>query len=272
MTTDVLFDLHGTSPADLLPYMTTELSELREARRRADVIRAGLGTYIRVHLAIGEAWARRDWHTLGYESWDAYLTAEFGEELGKLRLPSGERLVAVADYREQGMSIRAIAKAVHADAKTVMKDLSETPTPEAVTGRDNKTYTKPARPAKKKPAAAAPPDSPAVPAASERQAATDPPLQERPGPDRPADRDPEKPPAEAVLPAVATTGQPGPEPYVAWRDSFAADLARTRAITLYRTPAEVARCADTELVDQLRHIVAELTEYLSDVEAVLAAD
>jgi len=150
VSADVVFDLHGTSPADLLPYLGTESSELHEARQRAEVIRAGLGTYVKVHLAIAEAWARRDWRTLGYGSWDEYLTGEYGEELERLRLPSGERLVAVADFRQRGMSTRAIASALGVGKGTVDRDLARAPggAPEEITGTDGKTYaaTRPSTP------------------------------------------------------------------------------------------------------------------------------
>lgn len=92
-------------------------------------------------LLIQEAYTSRAWAALGYESWDAYCSTEFGQT--RLALPREERREVVASLRDLGLSVRAIASATGADKNTVMTDLrqvSEIQTPE-VTGTDGKTYT-----------------------------------------------------------------------------------------------------------------------------------
>lgn len=138
-------ELLGTSPADLLDRVEPPPSTPEEARRRAEKIRAGLVSYVQTRAAIAEAWARRDWKTLGYDSWEAYLGEEFGEELR--RLTGDERREAVREFREQGMSTRAIAGAVKAGQSTVRDDLKaaevsgSTHLTTTVAGTDGKTYS-----------------------------------------------------------------------------------------------------------------------------------
>lgn len=59
--------------ADLSP---TERDQLAELERRA---RRGLAE---MRAALVEAYDRRDWVTLGYPSWHAYLKAEYGSYAG----------------------------------------------------------------------------------------------------------------------------------------------------------------------------------------------
>lgn len=136
----VMRDLLGTSPADLLDPQELPPSTLDEARRRSEQIRAGLVLYVHTRTAIAEAWARRDWKVLDYDNWDAYLTGEFGDELR--RLTGDERREAVAEYRQAGMSTRAIASAVQAPKSTVADDVRQLPgsgqLPETVKGLDGR--------------------------------------------------------------------------------------------------------------------------------------
>jgi hypothetical protein len=77
-----------------------------EARALTDRIKIAVeGTW----QLIREAYTSRTWAVLGYDSWDAYCTAEFGE--ARLRLPREERQEVVASMRESGMSYPAISAA-----------------------------------------------------------------------------------------------------------------------------------------------------------------
>ena len=110
-----------------------------EARALTDRIKIAVeGTW----QLIREAYTTRTWAVLGYDTWDAYCTAEFGET--RLRLPREERQEVVASLRDSGLSVRAIASATGTDKNTVMSDLrqvSEIQTPAPITGTDGKTYT-----------------------------------------------------------------------------------------------------------------------------------
>ncbi|MGW2223870.1 hypothetical protein [Streptomyces formicae] len=108
-----------------------------EARALTDRIKIAVeGTW----QLIREAYTSRTWAVLGYDSWDAYCTAEFGNT--RLRLPREERQEVVGSLRESGLSVRAIASAVGINKETVSNDLqvSGNQTP-AVQGADGKTYT-----------------------------------------------------------------------------------------------------------------------------------
>lgn len=173
--TGEVLDLHGTAPADLLHGEELPPSTVDEARERSERIRAGLVLYVETRAAIAEAWARRDWKTLGYDNWDAYLAGEFGDQLRKLM--GAERREAVAQYREVGMSTRAIASAVQAPQSTVADDVRQLTgsgqLPETIKSLDGKE-----RPAKREPKPAEPP-------------LADPPTRDRPAEDKPAE--PERP-------------------------------------------------------------------------------
>lgn len=134
-------ELFGLAPADLVdPVVGGEQSTVPEARARAERIRAGLPVFVQMRRDIADAYGRRDWATLGYDSWEQYLDSEFGGQLR--RLVGAERREAVAEYREAGMSSRAIAKAVGASQSAVRNDLAQLSTstqlPDRVVGRDGK--------------------------------------------------------------------------------------------------------------------------------------
>jgi transposase-like protein len=128
-----------------------------------------------------EAYQRRAWAALGYQSWDAYTDAELGEV--RLRLPREERREVVASMTEAGMSTRAIGSALGVNEATVSRDrarvanatpdepidaeivdddlgdriarelaasdesYAEQAAPARVLGTDGKTYTAPPKPA-----------------------------------------------------------------------------------------------------------------------------
>lgn len=89
---------------------------------------------------IEKAKAGDAWKVLDYQSWTAYVTAEFGDALR--RLNRGDRFLAVVKMRELGMSTRAIGDVVGVDDRTVRRDLSgaANAAPAEVTGKDGKTY------------------------------------------------------------------------------------------------------------------------------------
>lgn len=106
-----------------------------EARELTDRIRHHFET---VAPLIAEAYQGRIWLALGYATWSEYVVGEFGV----LRLGRTERVEAVRDLREAGMSTRAIGAALGVDHTTVMDDMAGggNPPPAPVTGLDGKTY------------------------------------------------------------------------------------------------------------------------------------
>ncbi|OIV38003.1 hypothetical protein BIV57_07970 [Mangrovactinospora gilvigrisea] len=96
------------------------------------------------------AFRERDWETLGYRDWDAYLSGEFGAH--RVRLPRSERQQIVAALREGAMSTRAIASAIGVSRETVRTDLqaARDQVNDLVRGLNGKTYRtrrRPKRPA-----------------------------------------------------------------------------------------------------------------------------
>ncbi|MFE0039396.1 hypothetical protein [Streptomyces sp. NPDC059015] len=110
-----------------------------EARALTDRIKIAVeGTW----QLIREAYTSRTWAVLGYDTWDAYCTAEFGET--RLRLPREERQEVVASLRDSGLSVRAIASATGMGYGTVTRDLAATDPGGSVApikGVNGKTYS-----------------------------------------------------------------------------------------------------------------------------------
>lgn len=109
-----------------------------EARALTDRIKIAVeGTW----QLIREAYTTRTWAVLGYDTWDAYCTAEFGET--RLRLPREERQEVVASLRDSGLSVRAIASATGSSVGTVAADLGNRSelNSRPVIGVNGKTYT-----------------------------------------------------------------------------------------------------------------------------------
>lgn len=107
-----------------------------QARSLTDRIKVAIeGTW----LLIQEAYTSRAWAALGYDTWDAYCTAEFST--ARLRLPREERQEVVASLRESGMSLRAISSATGVSPATAMRDVRVSDeTPAEITGTDGNTY------------------------------------------------------------------------------------------------------------------------------------
>lgn len=106
--------LVNAETGELIAEMTPD-----EARQVTDRIRTALGVAWEL---VADAYRRRAWAALGFESWDAYTSAEFGA--ARLKLPREERQEVVASLRDAGLSIRAIAAATGHDAATVHRDLA----------------------------------------------------------------------------------------------------------------------------------------------------
>lgn len=107
-----------------------------EARALTDRIKIAVeGTW----QLIREAYTSRTWAVLGYDSWDAYCAAEFGET--RLKLPREERQEVVASLRDSGLSARAISAATGVSEPTVRRDLAGASFDAPVIGRDGKTYS-----------------------------------------------------------------------------------------------------------------------------------
>ena len=92
-----------------------------EARARADRIRSGMRVLAEWRQDVIAAYAARDWDTLGYDTWDAYIDGEYGEH--RVRLPREQRREIVAGMSAAGMSTRAIGSAVGTSYDTVQRDL-----------------------------------------------------------------------------------------------------------------------------------------------------
>lgn len=125
-------------------------SALAVARARCERIRTGMESFIATRREVAAAYAARDWVTLGYESFDAYVEGEFSE--ARLKLSPDERREAVAELRLAGMSQPAIGSVLGVSQSTVRNDLAQLSTstklPDTVTGADGKERpaTRPATP------------------------------------------------------------------------------------------------------------------------------
>jgi len=129
-----------------------------EARALIERIKTNIAA---VWELVTQAYTRRAWSALGYESWDDYCAQEFGTS--RLRLPREERTEVISSLREAGLSVRAISATTGYSAGTVHGELSgvqnRTPQPtedrevqtddrladpsdrpEKITGLDGKTY------------------------------------------------------------------------------------------------------------------------------------
>lgn len=87
------------------------------------------------------AYQWRVWTVLGYETWDDYCLAEFGQS--RIKLDRGERMSVVGNLRDHGLSLRAIASATGYDKRTVKRDLdsAQPKPPPVVTGINGRNYS-----------------------------------------------------------------------------------------------------------------------------------
>jgi hypothetical protein len=132
------------------------------ARQRVDRIKTLVGA---ARADIIESYRQHDWIALGYDSWDALCSAEFGTVL---RLSIEDRQQAVSELRGAGMSPPAIASALGVGEGTVRRDIAGSPSgePDRTIGQDGKSYpAKVSRPPKVEDAA---PRDPAPDESSQR--------------------------------------------------------------------------------------------------------
>ena len=127
--------------------MTTNTTPLNEAdaRELTDQIAEGLAD---VHSLIVQAWEGRVWEALGFETWDAWIDANFRGL--QLRPPREQREEVVLSMREAGMSMRAISQATDLSYGTVNRsarsgDPNGSPERDSnVVGLDGKSNKRPA--------------------------------------------------------------------------------------------------------------------------------
>lgn len=132
-----------------------------EARSLTEQIKTLLGASWEM---VKQAYQRRAWAALGYDSWDHYCAAEFGST--RLKLPREERQEAVASLRDAGLSIRAIAATGIASKQTVERDLA------SVMNHDTSTEPPAENPGPSSPvdpAAEPEPDLPPAPADNDKE-------------------------------------------------------------------------------------------------------
>jgi len=126
---------------------TTVTSVEADARRLTTRIQLVFGSMLDQHdklvELVGEAKATSAHVALGYPSWPAYVSAEFGEL--QSRLGVDDRRVLVGALTATGLPTRTIAEVAGVDHSTVVRDQKQVvhPAPPAertVTGRDGKSY------------------------------------------------------------------------------------------------------------------------------------
>ncbi len=127
--------------APLLDNADVQLSEF-DARKLTAKIKTGLDG---LWDLVKAAYVGRAWLALGYESWDAYCTGEFGTS--RLTIPREDRAGVIGSLRQAGLSIPAIATATGLGYGTVQREAAAGyPIGQPVTGTDGKTYRQPKEP------------------------------------------------------------------------------------------------------------------------------
>ncbi|WP_270241202.1 helix-turn-helix domain-containing protein [Rothia kristinae] len=117
---------------------------LEQAQSVTESIRRSLTV---AHDLLVLAWQQRAWVPLGYDGWDAYVSAEFSDLA--LRPPREDQAQTIASMRAAGMSDRAISAATDLSRGTVQNRLREAASAgleviEGSTGTDGKRYATPA--------------------------------------------------------------------------------------------------------------------------------
>jgi hypothetical protein len=93
-----------------------------EARAITDRIKANLDDIWELMV---DAFVRRAWRALGYQSWDAYRIAEFGQ--CRIKLPQENQREVIRSLREHGLSLRQIESVSGLSRPTVIKNLRQEP-------------------------------------------------------------------------------------------------------------------------------------------------
>ena len=86
---------------------------------RADAIRQRIDNLAEVPALIATAYQAEDWKTLGYESWEAYVSEEFGTSL--LKLNTAMRKQWTRTLKDAGMSTREIAPVTNVSQATASR-------------------------------------------------------------------------------------------------------------------------------------------------------
>ncbi|MDN5605295.1 MAG: hypothetical protein L0G59_07730 [Kocuria sp.] len=106
-----------------------------EAQSITDQIRSSLTS---TYQLIQCAWEQRAWIGMGYESWDAYVHAEFADM--SLTPPLERRTAEVASMAEAGMSVRAIGTATGMGKSSVARSLKDAES-QGLVSKDRETST-----------------------------------------------------------------------------------------------------------------------------------
>lgn len=221
----------------------------KQARELTDRIRAGVTNLLPI---IKEAFEGRADRAMGYDSWNAYCDAE----LRGLRVPVSveERRAAVAELREAGMSIPAIASATGASVGTVHSDLSELKSrgvqePETVASLDGRR-----RPASKP----APPEP--VDKDAEDESGVEPDLVDTP-----------VGPMTREFAEVLDRLVPDPDPHASWRQAFLKASSQLFAVVRF-DPEEIAEKGDDTCFDEYRRTLALVNEHYAKTKSARTAN
>lgn len=106
--------------------MTSDVAkkeELAQARATASQIRQGIRNYLATLALIARAHRERHWKVLGYESWQEYIDGEYGAD--RLRLPEEHRQKAITELRLGGMSVRAIGEILDMPKSSVADEMAQ---------------------------------------------------------------------------------------------------------------------------------------------------
>lgn len=263
-----------------------EKERLREARSRAGHIRYGMQTIADTWVYIARARAEGDHITLGYESWDAYVDGEFGEE--RVKLPPGKRAAAIAALAAVGLTQRETAHALGVSQPTVQRalaasrDSNESSVEDEGADQDVVDAVKQAiddATERAEEAATAGRVGPAV-ASPERAAAPGPADKVGATGAEPAPAPVAEPPklvdtpVGPITPAVAAALDkhvPDPNPHAEWRLGYLKRVHSVHAV-MRSKPEDVARFADALCLEELAACVQELTDYHRAVtRAVMAS-
>lgn len=95
--------------------------DINDAKTRLDRVKIGVE---RIWDDLVALYKGRAWLVLGYRSWEDLCDSEFAG--ARIALPRNERREVVTQMRSQGMSTRAISRAIGVSTMTVHGDISST--------------------------------------------------------------------------------------------------------------------------------------------------
>jgi len=100
--------------------VTAAQARATDIRTRLDSLAENIETIPRL---VADAWQDSDWAALRYDTWEEYVTGEFGTHL--IKLQRAMRKQWVEQLHAIGMSTREIAPVVNASQKTVSRDMED---------------------------------------------------------------------------------------------------------------------------------------------------